>query len=125
MFPDCSFTLIDSINKKIKVVQDIAASIGLTNLQAHHMRAEDVIGKFDFIVSRAVTEFVTFYRWVKPKIEKKGFNDLANGILYLKGGDISGEVGGFKDVKVIELSDFFPEEFFETKKVVYLPYSGK
>ncbi len=120
LFPDCNFYLVDSIGKKIKVVNEIATAIGLTNLKAEHKRAEEVAGKFEFIVSRAVTDFPTFFTWVQHKISKNQFNNLPNGILYLKGGDLEEEFKNFKKrVLFYDLKNYFEEEFFETKKVVY------
>lgn len=122
LFPECKFHLVDSIGKKIKVVNEIAAAVGLKNLTAEHKRAEEVKDKFEFIISRAVTEFPAFYKWVQNKISKSQFNNLPNGILYLKGGDLSEELKDFKKrVVLYDLKDYFKEEFFETKKVVYLP----
>ncbi|MEO6904514.1 MAG: 16S rRNA (guanine(527)-N(7))-methyltransferase RsmG [Bacteroidia bacterium] len=122
VFPEVNFYLVDSIGKKIKVVIEIATALGLKNVKAEHKRAEEVTGKFEFIVSRAVTEFPTFYRWVQNKISKKQFNNLPNGILYLKGGDLEDELKDFKKrVVLYDLKDYFKEEFFDTKKVVYLP----
>lgn len=123
LFPDCNFHLIDSIGKKIKVVKAVAEGLNLQNVYAEHGRAEEVKDKFDFIVSRAVTAFPEFYLWVKGKIKHSGFNDLANGILYLKGGDLSEELKDFQ-TKITEypLKEFFPSDFFETKKVVYFPF---
>jgi 16S rRNA (guanine527-N7)-methyltransferase len=122
LFPECNFYLVDSIGKKIKVVNEVAAALGLKNVRAEHKRAEDVKQKFEFIVSRAVTEFPVFYRWVQNKVSSKQFNILPNGILYLKGGDLSEEFQGFQKRAVFyELKDYFDEEFFETKKVVYFP----
>ncbi len=121
LFPECHFYLVDSIGKKIKVVNEVAAAIGLKNLQAEHKRAEEVKDKFEFVISRAVTEFPTFYKWVQNKFSKKQFNSLPNGILYLKGGDLAEEFKAFqKRVVFYNLSDYFTEEFFETKKVVYM-----
>ncbi|NTW32389.1 MAG: 16S rRNA (guanine(527)-N(7))-methyltransferase RsmG [Bacteroidetes bacterium] len=121
MFPECSFTLVDSIGKKITVVNAVIEELELTNTKAFQTRAENINGKFDFIVSRAVTELPDFYEWVKNKIIKNGFNNLPNGILYLKGGDIAQELLKLKTKnKIFGLKDFFDEEFFETKKVVYL-----
>ncbi|MCW3085437.1 MAG: rRNA methyltransferase [Bacteroidetes bacterium] len=121
LFPECHFYLVDSVGKKIKVVNEVAAAIGLKNLQAEHKRAEEVKDKFEFVISRAVTEFPTFYRWVQNKFSKKQFNALPNGILYLKGGDLAEEFKAFqKRVVFYNLSDYFTEEFFETKKVVYM-----
>lgn len=122
LFPECKFHLVDSIGKKIKVVNEIATALGLKNLTAEHKRAEEVKDKFEFIISRAVTEFPAFYKWVQNKISKSQFNNLPNGILYLKGGDLTEELKDFKKrVVLYELKDYFKEEFFETKKVVYLP----
>ena len=124
LFPECNFYLVDSIAKKIKVVNEVATALGLKNLRAEHCRAEDVKEKFDFIISRAVTQSSVFYRWVQNKISKKQFNNLPNGILYLKGGDLTEEFQEFKKrVVFYDLKDYFSEEFFETKKVVYLPMS--
>ncbi len=121
LFPDCTFYLVDSIGKKIKVVNEVATAIGLTNLKAEHKRAEEVNEKFEFIVSRAVAETAAIYRWVQNKVSKKQFNNLPNGLLLLKGGDLTEELQEFKKrVVIYELKDYFQEEFFETKKVVYL-----
>lgn len=120
MFPECSFHLVDSIGKKIKVVEEVAKGVGLTNLTAQHERAEKVSDKYDFIISRAVTEFPAFYNWISKKTLKNSFNDLPNGILYLKGGDLREEFGHHYDKAVFyDLKNYFEEEFFETKKVVY------
>ena len=122
IFPETNFYLVDSIGKKIKVVNEVAQALGLKNIKAEHKRAEEVKEKFEFIISRAVTEFPVFYRWVQNKISKKQFNDLPNGILYLKGGDLSEEFIDFKKRAVFyDLKNYFKEEFFETKKVVYMP----
>lgn len=123
MFPDCTFHLIDSIGKKIKVVTEVAEAIGLKNLTAQHERAENVLNDYDFIVSRAVTRLKPFHGWVSNKVTKNQFNDLKNGILYLKGGDLSEELEEFGGkYRLYNLSDYFEEEFFETKKVVYVPF---
>lgn len=120
LFPETEFTLVDSIGKKIKVVNEVAAGLGLKNVKAYHKRAEEIDQQFHFVVSRAVTEFPVFYTWVKNKFLKENFNDLPNGILYLKGGDLKEEFGRFYEkAKFYDLKDFFEEEFFETKKVVY------
>ena len=120
MFPEASFHLVDSIGKKIKVVNEVSKAIGLTNLFAEHERAEKVNDKFHFIVSRAVTEFPVFYNWVSRKILKDSFNDLPNGILYLKGGDLQEEFGMYYEkAKFYDLKNYFKEEFFDTKKVVH------
>lgn len=121
LFPESEFLLVDSIGKKIHVVTEIAAALKLENVRAEKTRAEEVKGEFDFIVSRAVTAFPEFYGWVKYKTSANSFNDLPNGILYLKGGDLSAELSGFNRAKIYELKAFFKEAFFETKKLVYLP----
>lgn len=122
MFPDARFTLIDSIGKKIKVVSNVIDRLGLANTKAMQIRAEQLDGEYDFVVSRAVTTLGEFVPWVKKKISKSQYNDLRNGILYLKGGDLTNELFTFRHkVKTWDISDFFDEEFFETKKVIYLP----
>ena len=122
MFPDARFTLIDSIGKKIKVVSDVIDRLDLTNTKAMQIRAELLDGEYDFVVSRAVTTLGEFVPWVKKKISKTQYNALHNGILYLKGGDLTNELFTFRHkVKTWDISDFFEEEFFETKKVIYLP----
>jgi 16S rRNA (guanine527-N7)-methyltransferase len=122
MFPECQFTLVDSIGKKIKVVNEIATSLGLSNVKGIHERAEKIPGQYDFIVSRAVTAMPAFLPWTKGKFSKDQRNILPNGILYLKGGDLTEELAGIrKDYEIIPLDTFFDEEFFETKKVVYVP----
>jgi len=123
MFPDCEFLLVDSIGKKIKVVNEVANSLGLNNVIGVHERAEKVEGIFDFIVSRAVTQMPEFIAWVKNKISKTSKNSLPNGILYLKGGDLTEEMKTVKQwFKEYELKNYFEGEFFETKKVVYVKY---
>ena len=120
LFPESTFHLVDSIGKKIKVVNEVSAAIGLTNLTAQHERAEKIKDKYHFIVSRAVTAFPEFYNWVNHKILKDNFNDLANGILYLKGGDLQVEFGNHYNKAVFyDLKNYFEEDFFETKKVVH------
>ncbi|MEY3236512.1 MAG: hypothetical protein RI883_613 [Bacteroidota bacterium] len=121
LFPNCHFTLIDSVGKKIKVVNEVAESIGLTNVIGIHGRAESLKEKFDFIVSRAVTAMPAFLYWTRGKFNKKSNNSLPNGILYLKGGDLKEELKPLKQKhKIIPLNKFFNDEFFETKKVVYV-----
>jgi len=121
LFPETKFLLIDSIGKKIKVVKDVAERLELKNVEVRQQRAESVSDHFDFIVSRAVTSFPVFVSWVKNKISSKQRNKIANGILYLKGGDFEDEIKPFgKKVSVYNISDFFEEEFFETKKIIYL-----
>ncbi|RYZ98720.1 MAG: 16S rRNA (guanine(527)-N(7))-methyltransferase RsmG [Sphingobacteriaceae bacterium] len=121
MFPETTFHLVDSIGKKIKVVNEIAQALGLTNVTATHARAEQINEEFDFVISRAVTRLKEFYPWVKGKFYKMGCNKLANGILYLKGGDLTEEIkeSGLK-VRQYNLKDYFDEEFFETKQVIYV-----
>jgi 16S rRNA (guanine527-N7)-methyltransferase len=123
LFPETQFLLVDSIGKKIKVVNEVAAAIGLKNLKAVHSRAEQVNQNFDFIVSRAVTQLKDFHPWVKGKFLKQQNNTLPNGVLYLKGGDLTEELkaSGIKNIKLFSLTDYFKEEFFETKYVVYFP----
>ena len=121
MFPQVRFHLVDSIGKKIMVVQDITEKLGLKNVTSEQIRAEEVKGQFDFVVSRAVTRLPVFNKWVRSKIRKKGFNELRNGIVYLKGGDVLDEIKETgRKYKILELSKEFDETFFETKKVVYL-----
>jgi len=120
LFPNVEFLLVDSIGKKIKVVNEVANSIGLKNLRAEHKRAEQVNGQFDFVVSRAVTRMKVFQQWVRKRISTKQRNILFNGILYLKGGDLTEELEGIKNVELYNIPDFFDENFFETKKVVYI-----
>jgi 16S rRNA (guanine527-N7)-methyltransferase len=120
-FPECQFLLVDSIGKKIRVVEEIAGSLGLENVRAQKVRAEDVEGRFDFIVSRAVTALPAFMDWVKGKITPGGSNDLQNGILYIKGGDIQDELQQVKGkYSIYELNTLFDEPFFETKKIIHL-----
>jgi len=125
LFPETEFHLVDSIGKKIKVVQGVAEALELKNLKASHIRAEKVKGEFDFIVSRAVTSMPDFVKWVRKKVAKKQQNELKNGILYLKGGDLTEELSVFTNTSLYNLSDFFEEDFFETKKVVHLPIKFK
>ncbi len=122
LFPDVHFTLVDSIGKKIKVVNDIAHELSLTNVIGIHDRAENIKGKFDFIISRAVTRLVNFLPWVKGKIQSKNGNVIKNGLIYLKGGDLKEELAEVKvKAKLVNLQDYFNESFFETKKIVYIP----
>lgn len=125
LFPETRFYLIDVIAKKIKVVNEVAAALGLQNVKAEQMRAENVKGDFDFIVSRAVTNMPDFVLWIKDKIKKQQKHELKNGILYLKGGDLTEELKDFPKATLYNLSDHFSEEFFETKKVVHLPLKFK
>jgi 16S rRNA (guanine527-N7)-methyltransferase len=122
LFPACHFILIDSIGKKIKVVQDIAEKLGLDNVTAIQTRVEEVKETFDFVVSRAVTSFPDFVAMVRKNISKTQKNSRPNGIIYLKGGDFQEEIKPFKQLaEVDEIKSFFEEPFFETKKIVYLP----
>ena len=125
LFPNCQFHLVDSINKKLKVVNAVAEELGLENVKTTHSRVEAINDSYHFIVSRAVTAMPDFVSWVKGKIEKKSFNTLRNGILYLKGGDLTEELKSFNNYTITNLSDFFDEDFFETKKVVHLPMKFK
>jgi len=119
LFPEVSFTLIDSIGKKIKVVEAVSEGLGLKNVTAVHGRAEKLKEKFHFVVSRAVTQMPEFLRWLKGKFEKEQFNEKHNGVLYLKGGDLAAELAGLR-CEIFQLKNYFEEEFFDTKKVVYL-----
>jgi 16S rRNA (guanine527-N7)-methyltransferase len=121
LHPETRFYLIDVIAKKIKVVQAIAETLELKNVKAEQLRAELVKGDFDFIVSRAVTNMPDFVSWIKDKTKKNNKHKLKNGILYLKGGDLTEELAAFPKAKEYNLSDYFEDEFFETKKVVHLP----
>ncbi len=125
LFPETQFYLIDIIAKKIKVVQEIAKGLGLKNVKAEQKRAELVREEFDFILSRAVTNMPDFVKWTKDKTKKNAVHELKNGILYLKGGDLTEELAAYKTVQLFDLPDFFEEDFFETKKVVYLPLKYK
>ena len=123
LFPETQFHLVDSIGKKIKVVLAVAEALGLENIRADHGRAEEFKGPYDFVVSRAVTQMQRFVPWIKGKISQKNLDsDRINGLLYLKGGDLAEELGSIK-ARISNLSNFFTSEFFETKKVVYLPKS--
>lgn len=122
LFPECDFHLVDSIGKKIKVVQEVSTALGLKNVTATHGRAEDTPGGYHFIVSRAVTRFKPFWSWIRTKFSKEPFNDLPNGILYLKGGDLEEEIQELnRPAYEYDLSIFYTEEFFDTKKVVHVP----
>ena len=125
LFPETNFYLIDVIAKKIKVVNEVAKGLGLQNVKAEQKRAELVTDEFDFIVSRAVTNMPDFVKWVKDKTKKDSTHEMKNGILYLKGGDLAEELADYKTVQLFDLPQFFEEDFFETKKVVYLPLKYK
>ena len=125
LFPEVHFHLVDSIGKKIKVVEEVVEGLELKNVKITNDRVENVGGSYDFIVSRAVAAMPTFVRWIKGKIAKTSNHEKRNGILYLKGGDLEEELKDYKTVEIFELSDYFEEEFFDTKKVVYLPLKYK
>ena len=120
LFPETQFHLVDSIGKKIKVVDEVVAGLGLTNVKTTNGRVEEVKDTYDFIVSRAVAQMETFVGWTKGRIAKKQNHDLKNGILYLKGGDLSEELQKYTSATIYDLPDYFDEDFFETKKVVHL-----
>ena len=121
LYPNVEFVLCDSIGKKIKVVKALIAELGLKNVTAYHLRANEVPGKFDFIVSRAVTRMSKFLPWIENKISDKCLNHWPNGILYLKGGDLKEELSEIKrSSEVLPISGWYSEEFFETKAVVYV-----
>lgn len=121
LFPKTRFTLVDAIGKKIRVVDEVVSGLGLSNVRTYHSRVEDIEGRYDFIVSRAVAAMPTFVHWTRGKIRNKSTHALRNGILYLKGGDLSEELKDYRNAQIFPLSDYFEEPFFETKKVVYLP----
>ncbi|WP_178983515.1 16S rRNA (guanine(527)-N(7))-methyltransferase RsmG [Winogradskyella helgolandensis] len=125
LFPECQFHLVDSINKKLKVINAVAEELELTNIKTTHSRVEAIDETYDFIVSRAVTTMPEFTTWVKGKVAKTQKNELKNGILYLKGGDLTEELKQYKTVKAFLLSDYFDESFFETKKIIHLPLKFK
>ncbi len=140
LFPNCHFHLIDSIGKKIKVVNEVSLGLGLKNISTEHKRVEQVSDKYDFIVSRAVTDLSEFFGWVRKKFSSTNFNDLPNGILYLKGGELNGELNNLEKmlrylntvdptnnkslkssrIAIYDLKEYFEEDFFELKKVVYI-----
>ena len=122
LFPQCSFTLIDSIGKKIHVAQEIAAAVGLDNVVCRQLRAEEEKGKYDFVVSRAVMPLPDLVKLIRKNISREQHNALPNGLICLKGGELYTETRPFKNIaEVIAISDFFQEEYFKTKKAVYLP----
>ncbi len=125
LFPDVTFHLVDSINKKLKVVNGVAESLGLENIYTKHARAESIQGHYDFIISRAVTNMTDFVGWIKNRVAKKSVHPLKNGILYLKGGDLTEELKLYTKATLYYLSDYFEEDFFETKKIVHLPLKYK
>lgn len=125
LFPETHFHLVDSIGKKIKVVDEVVEGLGLQNVRSSNSRVEEIKGNYDFIVSRAVAAMPTFVHWVKGKIAKSSNHEMKNGILYLKGGDLQEELNDYRTAQIFSLSSYFEEEFFETKKVVYLPLKFK
>lgn len=125
MFPESHFHLVDSIGKKIKVVEEVSTGLDLKNIKVTNARVESIDDTYDFIVSRAVAQMETFTRWVKGRIAKESKHELKNGILYLKGGDLTEELSLYKTAKIYPLSSFFEEEFFETKSLVHLPMKYK
>lgn len=125
LFPETSFALVDSIGKKIKVVDEVVEGLQLQNVSTHHKRVEEVKEQFDFIVSRAVAAMPTFVHWTKGKIKKESYHERKNGILYLKGGDLTEELEPYRNAQTFDLKDYFEEDFFETKRVVYLPQKFK
>ncbi len=122
LFPETQFHLVDSIGKKITVVRAVSEGVGLKNVKAEQIRAEEIKGEYEFVVSRAVTRLKEFYGWIHRKVKKESIHELKNGILYLKGGDLQEELAeARKAYTLYNLSDYFTEEFFETKKVVHVP----
>ena len=125
LFPESKFHLVDSIGKKLKVIDEVTEALGLANIKTTHSRAETIEENFDFIVSRAVTAMPVFVEWIKRKVKKKQLHDVKNGILYLKGGDLTEELRSLPKATLYNLNDYFEEDFFETKKVVHLPLKYK
>ena len=126
LFPEVSFTMIDSIGKKIKVVQEISNAIGLQNVQAHHMRAEKVDDTFDFVITRAVAPMIDLVKWTRKKYSKTNKHEIDNGVIALKGGDLGAELASWGNrKKTMPLSIYFEEEFFETKKIIHVPVKNK
>lgn len=121
LFPKTNFYLIDSIGKKIKVVDKIKNALELDNVKAEQIRVEKVKQEFDFIISRAVTQMPQFVAWVRKKVKKESIHEFRNGILYLKGGDLKEELKDYPSAQIYNIKDFYEEVFYETKKVVYLP----
>ena len=126
LFPEVSFTMIDSIGKKIKVVKEITEAIGLKNVQAHHMRAEKVNESFDFVITRAVAPMMDLVKWTRKKYSKEQRHDIENGVIALKGGDLGAELASWGNRKTtVNLSDYFEEAFFETKKIIHVPVRNR
>lgn len=125
LFPETQFVLVDSIAKKIKVVNEVSEGLGLKNIKTINDRVENTKGQYDFIISRAVAAMPTFVHWTKGKIAKNSNHTIKNGIIYLKGGDLTQELKPYRNAEIIPLTNYFEEEFFETKKIVYLPQKYK
>ena len=125
LFPETQFTLVDAIGKKIKVVQEVVRGLGIENVRAIHQRVEEDNNQYDFVVSRAVAAMPTFMRWIKGRIKKVSEHPIKNGVLYLKGGDLGEELQDYRTVQIYSLMDYYKEDFFETKKLVYLPQKFK
>ena len=125
LFPETQFTLVDAIGKKIKVVQEVVDGLGIENVRAIHQRVEEDNNQYDFVVSRAVAAMPTFMRWIKGRIKKVSEHPIKNGVLYLKGGDLGEELQDYRTVQIYSLMDYYKEDFFETKKLVYLPQKFK
>jgi len=126
LYPKVSFHLVDSIGKKITVVKDVYKRLGLSNVEPQQVRAEELVRRYDFIISRAVTQMANFYPWVKNKFKKEDINEFPNGIFYLKGGDIEEEMEDLQlSYVTYHLEDYFSEPFFDSKKVIYMPYEGR
>ena len=125
LFPEVEFTLVDSIGKKIKVVNEVVDGLELKNIIPINERVENVKGQYDFIISRAVAAMPTFVSWTKGKIAKISQHEIKNGIIYLKGGDLSEELKPYRNAEIIPITTYFHEEFFETKSIVYLPQKYK
>lgn len=125
LYPEVHFHLVDSIGKKIKVVEEVVEGLQLQNVKATNDRVENISGTYDFVVSRAVAQMETFIHWINGKIAKKSVHELRNGVLYLKGGDLTDELKVYTTAKIYPLSDYFEEDFFETKTVVHLPIKYK
>lgn len=121
VFPGCSFTLADSVRKKINIVKEIKEDLELDNIEARWTRVEEMEGSFDFVISRAVTAFPLMVKWTRRLVRRQSVNELPNGIMALKGGNLDNELAGFKNHRIWELEDYFDEEYFRKKKIVYLP----
>jgi 16S rRNA (guanine527-N7)-methyltransferase len=123
-FPDVQFYLVDSIGKKIKVVEEVVRALDLKNVTAKKIRSEEMKKQFDFVVSRALTALPQYYDLVKGNIKAAGINELPNGIIYLAGGEIEKDIKPYRNAKVYDIKTFFEEPFFETKKIIYIPRNG-